>query len=176
MLKSFRYALRMLFKTPGFTLVSVCSLAIGIGATSAQFSIGDALLMRPLPVPEPSRVVAVTSASSAAFGANVAVSYPDYRDFRDGNRSFESLLASGFTSYGFSRNQTALPKITFGVFVSGNYFRTLGVQPRRSRYPGPRFLGEPVRRQPHRHRLIRVAERYPVHHRRGDARSIHRCR
>jgi predicted permease len=129
MLKSLRYALRMLFKSPGFTLVSVCSLAIGIGAVSAQFSIGDALLMRPLPVPEPSRVLAVTTASSAAFGANAAISYPDYRDLRDGNRSFETLLASGFTSFGFSLNQTALPKITFGSFVSGNYFRTLGVQP-----------------------------------------------
>ena len=130
MLKSLRYALRMLVKSPGFTLVSVCSLAIGIGAVSAQFSIGDALLMRPLPVPEPSRVLAVTTASSAAFGANAAISYPDYRDLRDGNRSFETLLASGFTSFGFSLNQTALPKITFGSFVSGNYFSALGVNKR----------------------------------------------
>src|SRR6516225_4109287 len=129
MLQSLRYALRMLFKTPGFTLVSVLSLAVGIGATSAQFSIGDAMLMRPLPVPEPSRVVAVTSASSAAFGANAAISYPDYRDFRDSNHSFETLLASGFSSFGYSLNQTTVPKITFGVFVSGNYFRALGVQP-----------------------------------------------
>src|SRR3974377_85496 len=119
----------MLFKSPGFTLVSVCSLAIGIGAVSAQFSIGDALLMRPLPVPEPRRVLAVTTASSAAFGANAAISYPDYRDLRDGNHSFETLLASGFTSFGFSLKQTPLPKITFGSVVSGNYFRTLGVQP-----------------------------------------------
>jgi putative ABC transport system permease protein len=136
MLKSLRYAFRMLFKTPAFTVVSVCSLAIGIGATSAQFSIGDALLIRPLPVPEPSRVVAVTSANSAAFGANAAVSYPDYRDFRDSNRSFENLLASGFSSFGYSLDQTALPKITFGVFVSGNYFRALGIQPE----PGRDFL------------------------------------
>jgi predicted permease len=129
MLKSLRYAVRMLSKSPGFTAVSVCSLAIGIGATAAQFSIGDALLMRPLPVPEPSRVVAVATAASAAFGANISVSYPDYRDFRDGNHSFQSLLASGFASFGVSPSATAVPKITFGAYVSGNYFRTLDVQP-----------------------------------------------
>ncbi|HTA43034.1 MAG TPA: hypothetical protein VK789_11345 [Bryobacteraceae bacterium] len=53
MLKSLRYALRLLLKTLGFTLVSMFSLAIGIGATSAVFSFGDALLLRPLPVLEP---------------------------------------------------------------------------------------------------------------------------
>jgi putative ABC transport system permease protein len=70
MWKSLRYTVRRLANSPGFTLVAICSLAIGIGATSAQFSIGDALLMRPLPVPEPSRVVALTTSASAAFGTN----------------------------------------------------------------------------------------------------------
>jgi predicted permease len=129
MLKSLRYALRILPKSPGFTLISICSLALGIGATSAQFSIADALLLRPLPVLEPGRIAAVTTANSAAFGANTAISYPDYRDFRDGNRTFEGLIAAGFTSFGFSRDATALPRITFGMFVSGNFFRVLGVQP-----------------------------------------------
>jgi macrolide transport system ATP-binding/permease protein len=127
--KSLRYALRILPKSPGFSLVAICSLALGIGATSAQFSIADALLLRPLPVLEPSRIAAVTTASSAAFGANAALSYPDYRDYRDGNRTFAGLIASGFTSFGFSRNAIALPRITFGLFVSGNFFRVLGVQP-----------------------------------------------
>jgi len=128
-LKSVRYALRALPKSPGFTAISILSLALGIGATSAQFSIADALLLRPLPVAEASTVVALTTASSAAFGANLTVSYPDYRDYRDGNRSFSGLVASGFTSFGFSRNATALPRITFGAFVSGNFFRVLGVEP-----------------------------------------------
>ena len=108
---------------------AICSLALGIGATSAQFSIADALLMRPLPVLEPSRIAAVTTTSSAAFGANAALSYPDYRDYRDGNRTFAGLIASGFTSFGFSREAIALPRITFGLFVSSNFFRVLGVQP-----------------------------------------------
>jgi len=129
MLKSLRHAVRMLRKNPGFTLVAICSLAIGIGATSASFSIADVLVLRPLPVPEQSRVVSVIPAKMGPFGADTAVSYPDYRDFRDNNRSFEGLLAEGFSRFTFSPDATVLPKIAYGVFVSGNFFRTLGVQP-----------------------------------------------
>jgi predicted permease len=128
MLKSLRHAVRLLFKSPGFTLVSVCSLAIGIGATSAMFSFADALILRPLPVFEPNRMVAVTSSATTAF-ANTAVSYPDYRDFRDGNRTLDGLVAAAVSSFGFKHEASALPKVTFGMYVSGNFFRVLGVQP-----------------------------------------------
>jgi predicted permease len=121
--------MRMLRKNPGFTLVAVLSLGIGIGATSASFSIADVLLLRPMPVLEPSRVVTVTPAHQGAFGLDSTLSYPDYRDFRDNNRTFEGLIASDFTSFGFSPNAATLPRVTYGVFVSGNYFRVLGVQP-----------------------------------------------
>lgn len=129
MLKSVRHAVRMLRKNPVFTIVAVCSLAIGIGATSAMFSFADALLLRPLPVLEPSRVVAVSTASSAAFGMNNAISYPDYIDFRDRNRSFQGLAAYSYGTFGFSPDQTALPRMKFGLFVSGNFFQVLGVDP-----------------------------------------------
>jgi len=128
MLKSLRHALRLLLKSPGFTLVSVCSLAIGIGATSAMFSFADALILRPLPVLEPARIAAVTTSSSTAF-ANTALSYPDYRDYRDGNRTFDGLMAASFASFGFKPDAAALPKVTTGMYVSGNIFRVLGVQP-----------------------------------------------
>lgn len=128
MLKSLRHALRLLMKSPGFALVSICSLAIGIGATSAMFSFADALLLRPLPVPQPSEIAAVTTSTGEIF-ANTALSYPDYRDFRDGNRSFEGLLAASTVSFGFKPDAKALPKIAVGMYVSGNFFRTLGVQP-----------------------------------------------
>jgi predicted permease len=124
-----RYALRRLRKSPGFTLVAIGSLAIGIGATSACFSIADMLLLRPLPVLEPNRVVSITPAEMGAFGADAVISYPDYRDFRDGNRGFDGLVASSFRSFGFSPDAGTLPKVTYGALVSGNYFRTLGVQP-----------------------------------------------
>jgi macrolide transport system ATP-binding/permease protein len=128
MLKSLRHALRLLGKAPGFTLVSICSLAIGIGATSAMFSFADALILRPLPVLEPARIASVTTASTEAF-SNTALSYPDYRDYRDGNRSFDGLMATSLSSFGFKPDATALPKITYGMYVSGNFFRVLGVQP-----------------------------------------------
>lgn len=129
MFKSLTHAARILRKSPGFTAVAVCSLAIGIGATSAMFSFADALLLRPLPVFEPSRIAAVTTANSAAFGTNNAISYPDYLDFRDRNRSFEGLLAASYATFGFSPNQATLPRMKFGLFVSGNFFRVLGVEP-----------------------------------------------
>ncbi len=129
MLKSLNHAARMLRKNPGFTVVAVCSLAIGIGATSAMFSFADALLLRPLPILEPGRVVSVSNTASAAFGANDAISYPDYVDFRNRNRSFEGLVASSYATFGFTTGQTTLPKMKFGLFVSGNFFQALGIEP-----------------------------------------------
>ncbi len=128
MLKSLRHAFRLLLKSPGFTLVGICSLAIGIGATSAMFSFADALILRPLPVLEPTRIAAVATSSTEAF-SNTALSYPDYRDYRDGNRTFDGLIAASLTSFGFKPNATALSKVTYGMYVSGNFFRVLGVQP-----------------------------------------------
>lgn len=129
MFRSLRLAVRMLRKNPGFTLVAVASLAIGIGATSAGFSMADVLLLRPLPVPSPSRVVTVAPAHQGAFGTDSTLSYPDYRDLRDDNRTFEGLVASEFAPVGFSPDAATLSKVTYGAFVSGNFFRVLGVGP-----------------------------------------------
>jgi len=124
-----RLALRMLGKNPGFSLVAIASLAIGIGATSASFSIVDTLLLRPLPVREPARVMVVTPAKMGAFGTDSSLSYPDYRDLRDGNRTFEGLVASTLWAFAFSPDATIVPKTTYGTYVSGNFFQTLGVRP-----------------------------------------------
>ncbi len=121
MLKSLRHALRLLLKAPGFTLVSICSLAIGIGATSAMFSFADALILRPLPVLEPTRIAAVTTASTEAF-SNTALSYPDYRDYRDSSRSFDGLIAASLSAFGAKPDASALPKIAYGMYVSGKFF------------------------------------------------------
>jgi macrolide transport system ATP-binding/permease protein len=129
MLKALHHAARILRKNPGFTAVAICSLAIGIGATSAMFSFADALLLRPLPVYQPGSIAAVTTANSAAFGTNNSLSYPDYLDFRDRNRSFDGLVAASYATFGFSPNQATLPRMKFGLFVSGNFFRVLRVEP-----------------------------------------------
>ena len=129
MLSSVKHAFRVLRKDPGFTVIAVFSLAIGIGATSAMFSFADALLLRPLPVMKPDGVVAVTTSGSSAFGSNTAVSYPDYVDLRDRSRSFDGLIAASYGQFGFSPNPQALPRMKFGLFVSGNLFHVLGVEP-----------------------------------------------
>ena len=129
MLSSIKHAFRVLRKDPGFTLIAVFSLAIGIGATSAMFSFADAALLRPLPVMKPSGVVNVINAGSAAFGGNTTISYPDYADLRDRNRSFDGLVAASYAKFGFSPGPRTLPRMKFGMYVSGNFFRVLGVEP-----------------------------------------------
>ncbi len=123
----------MLFKNPGFTLVAVISLAIGIGANSAMFSLADALILRPLPVPRPSEVVTVGyNAAVSGFGSIVA-SYRDYLDFRNASKSFDGLVAFTSYSFGFKRSPDALPQLKMGMLVTGNFFSVLGVQPERGR-------------------------------------------
>jgi predicted permease len=131
MLISLHYAVRVLRKDPGFTAVAICSLALGIGATSAMFTFADAVLLRPLPIQEPDRVVAISAktASSAPVGLSTTISYPDYTDFRDRNRSFEGLVAASPATFGFSPGPGTLPRIKAGQYVSANYFRALGVEP-----------------------------------------------
>ena len=126
---SVTYAFRVLRKDPVFTFVAICSMAIGIGATSAMFNFADAMLLRPLPITEPDRVVAINTAKAAPFGANTIVSYPDYVDLRDHNRSFNGLVAASYAKFGFSPDSRTLPRMKFGLFVSGNFFHVLGVQP-----------------------------------------------
>ncbi len=129
MLTSIKHAFRVLRKDPGFTFVAICSLALGIGATSAMFSFADALLLRPLPVLEPGRVVAINTATSAPFGGNSRISYPDYADLRDHNRTFQGLVAASFAKFGFSADPHALARMKYGMYVSGNFFQVLGVEP-----------------------------------------------
>jgi predicted permease len=130
MLTFVKHAFRVLIKDPGFTLIAIFSMAIGIGATSAMFSFADAMLLRPLPVSKPDGVVAVSTAGSLSLGTNTAaISYPDYVDLRDRNRSFDGLLAASWGQFGFSTNPRSLPRMKYGLFVSGNFFRVLGVQP-----------------------------------------------
>jgi predicted permease len=128
-----RYGWRMLIKNPGFTLIAVISLAIGIGANSAMFSLADALILRPLPVPHPSEVVTVGfNASVSGFGSIVA-SYRDYLDFRNTAKSFDGLLAYTNYSFGFSKSPDAVPQLKMGMLVTGNFFRVLGVEPEQGR-------------------------------------------
>ena len=130
MLSDVRFALRWLRKTPGFALVAVASFAVGIGFTTALFTIADTLLFRPLPVREPDRLVDVfTSIPSAQqFGTS---SYPDYLDLVRGNDVFEDVVGYSPMFAPVSFGERA--RLTLGEMVTGNYFSDLGVQPIRGR-------------------------------------------
>src|SRR5450631_2613789 len=129
MLTDLRYAVRMLRKNPGFVAVAVCSLAIGIGANSAIYSLADSLLLRPLAVARPSRVVTVNQVHPGLFAVHSDLSYPDYLDLRDRNRTFDGLIAWSYAQFGFTPDRKRQPRMKFGMFVSGNFFKVLGVEP-----------------------------------------------
>jgi predicted permease len=129
MLLTIKHAFRVLRQDSGFTAVAICSLALGIGATSAMFSLADAMLLRPLSVLNPDRVVTINSAASAPLGLNPSVSYPDYVDLRDRNRTFSGLVAASYSFFGFSPNVGVQPQMKWGLYVSGNFFNVLGVEP-----------------------------------------------
>jgi len=130
-LQEARYAVRTLRKNPGFTLVAVLSLALGIGANSTIFSLADALLFRPLPVARPGEIVSIRGQTPG--NRFVQLSYPEYRDVRDHNRSFNGLVAFTLGTYGFAEGPNDLPQIRAGLMVSGDFFRVLGVEPQLGR-------------------------------------------
>ncbi|HEX7136938.1 MAG TPA: ABC transporter permease, partial [Vicinamibacterales bacterium] len=126
-----RYGLRMLAASPGFTIVAVLSLAVGIGANCAIFSFADALLLRPLPVARPGEVFTVGSRSSVeAFNASSLVSsYRDYVDIRDRSKSFDGLAAFSHITAAFANDPTATPKLKMGMMASSNLIPLMGVEP-----------------------------------------------
>jgi predicted permease len=122
-----RYAFRTLRRSPGFTTVAILSLALGIGANTAIFSLLDALVLKMLPVANPQELWALARASGSGK-ARTAQSYPLYVLWRDHNRSTGSLAASGTTIWRDTSPGSDRAART-GEFVSGNYFDVLGVRP-----------------------------------------------
>src|SRR5216117_3871894 len=115
MLQEIRHALRLLARNLGFTAIAALSLALGIGANSAMFSLADALLLRPLPVLRPSEVVAVGIVESAGGFTGIVASYRDYIDFRDQSKSFDGLVAFADTTFGVANKRDALPQMKLGT-------------------------------------------------------------
>ena len=128
LIKDIRYGLRGLWKRPGFTVVALMTLALGIGANTAIFSLINAVLIRPLPFGEPDRLV--WSFGNIRNGGNRAsVSPLDYLDYRHENHTFEQFAA--MTSFPISANLTGSgePERLAGSGVTGNFFQALGVPP-----------------------------------------------
>jgi ABC-type antimicrobial peptide transport system permease subunit len=131
MFSDLRYAYRMLLQHKSFALVAILSIALGIGANAFVFSVADALVLRPLPVKQPSRVVNLRSQLRGQGPSTM--SYLDFTDFRNKTRAFQGLAAMYLSQFGFSPNRQALPEMKGGLLVSGNFFDALGVTPQLGR-------------------------------------------
>jgi predicted permease len=133
LLQDFRYALRQLRKSPGFATVAILTLALGIGANTAIFSLLDQALLRSLPVKDVDRLVLLkyegsnTGRLQSRADGHFYFSYPMYRDLRDRNSVFSGLIATDWTQVGVQwHNQ---PDLVAAELVTGNYFDVLSLQP-----------------------------------------------
>jgi putative ABC transport system permease protein len=126
-LNNLRYATRMMGKNPGFSLVALVTLALGIGANTALFSVIDAALLRPLPFHDPSRLVAMrcVDEKDANFGGEI--SYPAFLDWREQSRSFESMSVWNTSSFTYTGGEQ--PESVPSAVVSANLFSMLGAAP-----------------------------------------------
>lgn len=121
-----RYAVRVLLKSPGFAIIAIVTLGLGIGANTALFSVVNGVLLNPLPYPHPDQVVTVDSTTSD-FGEG-SISYPDYQDWVRDNHTFSSLAAyKTFQSFNWIRQSDS--QHVSAAEVSANFFSTLGVTP-----------------------------------------------
>src|SRR5688572_270272 len=129
-----KLALRSLLRTPGFTLVTVLTLALGLGTTTTVFSWLDRVLLNPLPgVADSHRIVALET--RAQSGDLIDTSYPDFVDFRASAKSFSDILVFKERPLNLGEGQDTVR--VFGELVSGNFFSMLGVQPRLGRFFSP---------------------------------------
>lgn len=160
-----RYAVRWLVQSPGFSLVAILSLGLGIGFNTAIFAVADALLLRPLPVREPARLVDLytSGADGDTYSTN---SLPDVLDYRAQTAAFADVAAYSPMFAGISAGARA--RLVLGEVVTGNYFTMLGV---------PALLGRtllPSDDRPDAPRTIVLSERYWTRELGGDAAAIGR--
>jgi len=125
--QDFRYGLRMLRKNPGFTAVTVITLALAIGANTAIFSVVYPVLLRPLPFGDPQQLVTIGESRHRTGCCAYSASYPDFLDWRRTTKSFQSL--GGFAYDAFTLSGNGEPKTMFCAMVTTNFFATLGVSP-----------------------------------------------
>ncbi|MGB7921788.1 MAG: ABC transporter permease [Pyrinomonadaceae bacterium] len=127
LMQDFRYGVRMLVKKPGFTVIAVIALALGIGANSAIFSVVNAVLLRPLPFDEPERLMQVWATNAKRGQRSAPTSYLNFVDWRDQNRVFDHMAAYTGASAAFTYGET--PEQLEGAGVTADLFKVLGTQP-----------------------------------------------
>ena len=126
LLQDLRYALRGLRNAPGFTLVAVLTLALGIGVNSTIFSLVNAILLRSLPVEEPDRLVNIYAHPSTSQDHGT-LSYPNYLDYQEQTQTLESLM--GYSNFFANLSIEGSSELVVGEIVTESYFPTLGVRP-----------------------------------------------
>src|SRR5436190_1345021 len=119
-----RFALRQLHKSPGFTAIAVLTLALGIGANTAIFSVVNAVLLRPLPYPHPERLVYLNETGN---GTDVSIALPDYVDWRKDSKSFQHLALTRLESRNLSGIAGREPERIAVAFVTANFFEVIGL-------------------------------------------------
>jgi predicted permease len=120
-----RYGLRMLLKNPGFAAIAILTLALGIGANTALFSVVNGVLLNPLPFPEPDQLYAVYY-KTPAYGSG-SISYPNFLDWQKQNHSFSALGA--FRSEDVNLTGAGEPERLHGHMISAEFFSVLGIRP-----------------------------------------------
>jgi predicted permease len=128
--KDLRYALRMLVKSPGFAVVAVLALGLGIGANTAIFSVFNGMLWRPLPVKDPQQLV-IVAAKTTAFDFPLNLSYPDFLDYLQLKTVFSDMIV--YTPSPVNFGAEGRPDRAWAEMVSGNYFSMLGLEAVRGR-------------------------------------------
>ena len=126
-LQDLRYAARALRKSPGFTLVAALTLALGVGANTAIFSVVNAVMLRPLPFAEPDRLVRIWESNVERGWPTFAVSHPNFLDFRAQADSFESMAA--INNAGFTMTSNGEAEIVLGLQVTATFLPTLKIAP-----------------------------------------------
>jgi putative ABC transport system permease protein len=126
-MRDVRYAFRILLRDPGFAVIAILALALGIGANTAIFSVVNAAFLRPLPYPDGSRLMVVWDRLSKLGIAQFPVSYANYLDYKSGNRVFEDVAA--FSSAEFNLTTAEQAERVPGVYVSANLLEILGAAP-----------------------------------------------
>lgn len=127
LLQDLRYALRMLVKAPGFTTVVVLTLALGVGANAAIFSVVNAVLLQPLPYASPGRIVSVTQERPKENILDDGMSYPTFIELRDSNKAFSEL--AGLAAHALTLTGRGEPDDVSTVVVTQDFFSVLGAKP-----------------------------------------------
>src|SRR5262245_38360977 len=125
--RDFQYAFRMIHRNPGFALMTILTMAIGVGATTAVFAVFDRAILRPLPFGDPERLVYISETRPGGEFSEIPASYPNFEDWKQSNHSFEDI--TGLNGTNFTVTGLGLPFRISAIGVTTNFLSVLKVRP-----------------------------------------------